>query len=86
MSKAATGGGATRRRAKARESRPSRGDPASFGDFTLAGPISDAAKLAAISLRLGGRRLRWDSAGARITNVPEANRLLTRDYRPGWEL
>ena len=42
--------------------------------------------LAAISLRLGGRRLHWDSAGARITNVANANRYLTRDYRPGWEL
>ena len=42
--------------------------------------------LAAISLRLGGRRLLWDSAAAKITNIPEANRFLTREYRPGWEL
>ena len=40
--------------------------------------------LAAISLRLGGRRLLWD--GEKITNVAEANKYLTRDYRPGWEL
>jgi hypothetical protein len=63
-----------------------KGGPASYGDFTLAGPISDAVNLVAISLRLGGRRLLWDSAAAKITNVPEANRLLTRDYRPGWEV
>jgi predicted dehydrogenase len=63
-----------------------KGGPASYGDFTLAGPISDAMNLAAISLRLGGRRLLWDTAGARITNIPEANRFLTREYRPGWEL
>jgi hypothetical protein len=61
-----------------------KGGPASYGDFTLAGPISDAMNLAAISLRLGGRRLRWD--GTRITNIAEANRHLTRDYRPGWEI
>ena len=61
-----------------------KGGPASYGDFTLAGPISDAINLAAVSLRLGGRRLLWDAAGGRITNIPEANRLLTRDYRPGW--
>ena len=24
--------------------------------------------------------------GAKITNIPEANRFLTRDYRAGWEL
>jgi hypothetical protein len=62
------------------------GGPASYGDFTLAGPISDAFNLASISLQLGGRRLHFDSATAKITNVPEANALLTRDYRPGWEL
>ena len=46
------------------------------------GPICDAVNLASISLRLGGRRLLWDSAAAKITNVPEANKLLTREYRP----
>lgn len=63
-----------------------KGGPMSYGDFRLAGPISEAMNLAAVSLRLGGRRLLWDAANAKITNVPEANRLLTREYRPGWEI
>ena len=63
-----------------------KGGPASYGDFLLAGPICDAMNLASISLRLGGRRLLWDAASAKITNLPEANKLLTREYRPGWEL
>ena len=63
-----------------------KGGPRSYGDFLLAGPISEAINLAAISLRLGGRRLLWDSAAAKITNVPEANRFLTREYRPGWQI
>ena len=63
-----------------------KGGPASYGDFLLAGPICDTMNLASISLRLGGRRLLWDSAGARITNLPEANKFLTREYRPGWEI
>jgi hypothetical protein len=63
-----------------------KGGPASYGDFRLAGPISDAINLAAISLRLGGRRLIWDAARAKVTNIGEANRFLTRDYRPGWEV
>ena len=50
------------------------------------GPICDAVNLAAISLRLGGRRLLWDAAAAKITNIPEANKFLTREYRPGWEI
>jgi hypothetical protein len=63
-----------------------KGGPASYGDFRLAAPISDMMNLASISLRLGGRRLLFDSAAAKITNIPDANRLLTREYRPGWEI
>ena len=63
-----------------------KGGPRTYGDFLLAGPICDAVNLAAVSLRLGGRRLLWDAAGARITNLPEANALLTREYREGWRI
>ncbi len=63
-----------------------KGGQASYGDFLLAGPISEAFNLASISLRLGGRRLLWDSANEKITNIPEANKLLTREYRAGWEI
>ena len=63
-----------------------RGGPATYGDFLLAGPISDAFNLAAVSLRLGGRKLRFDSAKSKVVNVPEANQFLGRSYRKGWEL
>jgi hypothetical protein len=63
-----------------------RGGPSTYGDFLLAGPISDAFNLAAISLRLGGRKLLWDSQNMKITNLPEANKYLVREYRSGWEL
>jgi len=63
-----------------------KGGPPTYGDFRLAGPISDAFNLAAASLRLGGRRLLFDAANAKVTNVPEANNYLTREYRKGWEL
>ena len=63
-----------------------KGGPASYGDFLLGGSISDAFNLAAISLRLGGRRLLWDAKAATITNVAEANKYLTREYRAGWQL
>ncbi len=63
-----------------------RGGGPTYGDFLLAGPISEAFNLAAISLRLGGRRLVWEAAPMRVTNLPVAHRYLTREYRPGWEL
>ena len=63
-----------------------KGGPHTFGDFLLARPISDAFNLGAVSLRLGGKRLLFDSEKAQVTNVPEANKYLTREYRAGWEL
>jgi hypothetical protein len=63
-----------------------KGGPPTYGDFRLAEPISDAFNLGAISLRLGGRRLLFDAASMKVTNVPEANTYLVRNYRKGWEL
>jgi len=63
-----------------------KGAKPTYGDFLLAGPISDAFNLGAVSLRLGGRRLRFDSVNMKISNLPEANKHLGREYRKGWEL
>jgi hypothetical protein len=63
-----------------------RGGKPTYGDFLLAGPISYAFNLGAVSLRLGGKRLVFDAASLKVTNVPEANKYLARDYRAGWEL
>ena len=63
-----------------------KGGKPTYGDFLLAGPISDAFNLGAISLRLGGRRLQFDAASMRVTNLSEANKHLVREYRTGWEL
>ena len=63
-----------------------KGGKATYGDFLLARPISDAFNLGAVSLRLGGRRLLFDAANMRVTNLPEANKHLVREYRTGWEL
>jgi hypothetical protein len=63
-----------------------KGGAKTYGDFLLSGPISDAFNLAAVSLRMGGKRLVFDAAKAQVTNVTKANRYLTREYRKGWEL
>jgi hypothetical protein len=62
------------------------GGKPSVGDFLLAGPISEAFNLGSISLRMGGKRLLWDAANMKVTNLPEANKYLVRECRPGWEL
>jgi hypothetical protein len=63
-----------------------RGGPSNAGNFLDAGPISETANLYAVALRTGGRKILYDSANMQITNVPEANKYLTREYRKGWEL
>jgi predicted dehydrogenase len=63
-----------------------KGGPPTYGDFLLAGPITDAFNLGAISLRLGGKRLLFDAERMEITNNEHANGYLRREYRHGWAL
>jgi hypothetical protein len=61
-----------------------RGGPQSPGSFLNAGPISEAVNLYAVALRTG-RKLLYDAEKRKITNVLEANKYLSREYRKGWE-
>jgi hypothetical protein len=54
------------------------------GAFLNAGPIAEAVNLYAVALRTG-RRLLYDAGTMNITNVAEANKYLSREYRKGWE-
>jgi predicted dehydrogenase len=62
-----------------------RGGPQSPGCFLNAGAISDAVNLGTVALR-SGKKVLFDSATMRITNVADANKYLYREYRKGWEL
>ena len=55
------------------------------GSFLYAGPVTETINLGAVALR-AGKRVEYDTANMKITNVPEANKYLTREYRQGWEL
>ncbi len=60
-----------------------KGGKPSAGSFLNAGPISEAVNLYAVALRTG-KRILYDAEKMTITNVPEANRYLSREYREGW--
>jgi hypothetical protein len=62
-----------------------KGGPQSPASFLNAGPISDAVNLYAVALRTG-KKVLFDSENMKITNIPEANKYLVREYRKGWEL
>ena len=53
------------------------------GNFGEAMAITEAVNLYAASLR-AGKLLKYDGSLMKITNVPEANKYLSRDYRTGW--
>jgi hypothetical protein len=55
------------------------------GSFLLAGPVSETINLGAVALRTR-KKIIYDSAKMEITNVPDANKFLRREYRNGWEL
>ena len=54
--------------------------------FDFAGPLTEAVLLGTVCVRLGGRKLIWDSPNLKVTNIPEANEYIHYEYRKGWEL
>jgi hypothetical protein len=57
----------------------------SQGSFLLAGPVTETILLGGVALR-SGKKIEWDAEKMKITNLPDLNKLLYREYRPGWEL
>lgn len=53
-------------------------------DFDFAGPLTEAVLLGMVAVR-ARRHLVWDSASLTVTNSPEANAFVTKQYRKGWE-
>ena len=60
------------------------GKPAG-SNFDFAGPLTEAVLLGNIAIRMG-KKLYWDGPNMKITNVPEANEYVRRQYRQGWSL
>lgn len=54
--------------------------------FAQSGPMAESILLGTVAIRMPGRKLEWDAASARIKNLAEANRLLSRTYRDGWQV
>ena len=47
--------------------------------------ITEAINLYAAALR-SNKLLKYDAASEKITNVEQANKYLTREYRKGWDI
>jgi predicted dehydrogenase len=63
-----------------------KGNGATRSNFDFAGPLTEAVLLGTLCVRLGGDKLRWDSANLRFTNSDAANALINPPCRKGWSL
>ena len=57
----------------------------SRGSFDNVQPLAEATCLAIVANLVDGR-IDYDADRMEVTNAPEANQHLRRDYRKGWEL
>ena len=60
------------------------GEPAG-ANFDISGLVTEVVLLGNVAIRTG-KKLQWDSPNMQITNMPEANQYLEREYRNGWRL
>ena len=54
--------------------------------FDFAGPVSEAVQLGNIAAKLPGQSLDWNAEKLSIENDSKANKLLTKEYRKGFEV
>jgi len=62
-----------------------KGGPKGLSNFDYAGPLAEAILLGNIAA-LAKQKLLWDGPNMKVTNMPEANKFLRREYREGWTL
>ena len=53
--------------------------------FAYSGPFTETVLLGNLAVRLG-KRIAWDGVNLKATNAPEAEELIKRPYRKGWEV
>ena len=64
-----------------------KGENSASSPFSQAAPLTETMLLGIAALRAGqGKKIIYDGPNMNITNAPEANVFLTREYRKGWEL
>lgn len=54
-------------------------------NFDYAGALTEAVLLGVVAYR-SGKAIEWDAANLKVTNAPEAQQLIHREYRKGWTL
>jgi predicted dehydrogenase len=63
-----------------------RGNGTTSAHFGYAGPLTESVLLGGVATHFPDKQLEWDAAGLTFKNLPEANRIIRRSYRKGWEV
>ncbi len=63
-----------------------RGNGKTSAPFEYSGPLTEMVLLGCLSTRFHKTTLEWDAANLKVTNVPEANAFVRKQYRKGWEV
>ena len=59
---------------------------AAGSNFDYAGPFTEVVLLGNVALRMMHEKLEYDGENMKVTNIPEANEYIHREYRKGWKL
>lgn len=62
------------------------GNGETSASFSYGGPLTEALLLGVVANRFPDQQLEWNAEELQVTNLPEANKLLRRDYRAGFEV
>lgn len=54
-------------------------------NFQYSGGVTETVLLGTVAYRVG-KKLEWDAVNLKVTNAPEAARLISKEYRAGWEV
>ncbi len=63
-----------------------KGGPAAMSNFDYASRLTEITLLGVLSLRLGGKKIYWDSKNMNAEGMPEADEILREPVRKGWEM
>ena len=64
-----------------------KGLAAESSPFSYASQLTETMLLGVVALRAGqGKKIYYDAENMKVTNVPEANQYLARQFRAGWAI
>ncbi len=63
-----------------------KGGPEPMSNFEYGARLTEIGHLGVLSLRLGGKKIYWDSENMKADGLPEADELIKEPVRAGWEM